>query len=282
LHSLLEGKMLDIETVSDLAQVSADKATQYVQAGLVKPMAIEPTGRPVYCASQAQELCRLAVLDDLGLLSLRIEGSLGQNLSVEELRTILTIQQADLRIRQRAEQARLEEVQARLDQINGESQALASRVQVKVVAQQTVASIREVIPTREHVLNLIKEIHAFLPQWAIRPTGAAIAVFLDDEYREHDIDVEVGIPVDQPFAGTGRIVSRTLPEAKLALSVIHQGGFHSISLAYAALMAWLEIYSYAMVGAIREIFLSRPDVPGQAEQYIIEVQIPVARFGRAG
>jgi len=111
-----------------------------------------------------------------------------------------------------------------------------------------------------------------------------MTLYWDEEYREHDWDVEVCCPVEGPVKESGRLKVRELPEVETMACVIHQGAFNRFHEAYAALMRWLEANGYRVCGPGREVYIrpAEETASGEARQddenAITEIQLPVEKM----
>jgi effector-binding domain-containing protein len=68
-----------------------------------------------------------------------------------------------------------------------------------------------------------------------------------------------------------------LPAATMACAV-HHGSFNTVSLAYSAVIQWIEANEYRIAGPNRELYLSISTPMRQDdESYVIEIQFPIAK-----
>ncbi len=109
-------------------------------------------------------------------------------------------------------------------------------VVLKQVAPQTVAAIREVIPTHSTVERLFFEVETFVAQHDLKIVGAPLDIWHDTEYRKHDVDAEVGLPVEGMAQSKGNVAVRQLPGIELAACMIHQGSYDTIGQSYATML----------------------------------------------
>lgn len=72
--------------------------------------------------------------------------------------------------------------------------------------------------------------------------------------------LEVGFPVAEPIAATGRVVPSTLPGGEVA-TVLHRGPYDQVAPAYFAIEAWLREHGYESTGAPWEAYLDGPEAP---------------------
>ncbi len=219
----------------------------------------------------------LALLDELGPLPDEVDSFAYDLISPEKVRAVIRMKQASQESNLRATHAKFEQLEARLQQIEGRSISLAQTVVLKCIAPQNVVSVRDIIPDHTMILVVIREISGFLEERGLASSGAPVVIYYDDEYREQDIDVEVAVPVPMLPANTSRLTARKLSGSETAASIVHRGSHNTISLAYAALMTWLEEHGYEIAGPNREVYLQFPTVENGIGQCMIEVQFPVRK-----
>jgi len=78
--------------------------------------------------------------------------------------------------------------------------------------------------------------------------GRNVAVYLDGE-----INLEVGVEMDAPFAGTGEVVNSTTP-AGLVATTTHHGPYPLLNRAHEAIVRWCRDHGHALAGPNWEIY----------------------------
>ena len=94
-------------------------------------------------------------------------------------------------------------------------------VVIKKVNAQTVASVRDVIPTYYDIGKLFNELYPYLGEHKAQWAGPPFAIYHDMEYRERDVDVEVAVPITGSLAATDRIKVYELPAVEQMACLIH-------------------------------------------------------------
>src|SRR5262249_55442706 len=150
--------MFKIGDFSRLSQVPVKTLRYYDEIGLLRPIHIDPfTSYRYYALSQLTRLNRILVLKDLGFSLEQIAQLLAEEMPTTQIRGMLRLKQAELQRQLAEDQARLARIEARLRQIEGGDQMPTHDVVIKHVPSQTVASLRETIPTYSDVkLTLMK------------------------------------------------------------------------------------------------------------------------------
>jgi len=105
----------------------------------------------------------------------------------------------------------------------------------------------------------------------------AAALFHGQEFKEQEIDVEVGVFLKGAVSVSEPLSVRELPAATAA-SIVHHGAFNRVSEAYLAVLHWIDANGYRQAGPARELFLhvSQP-VSREDESNVVEIQVPVEK-----
>jgi DNA-binding transcriptional MerR regulator len=279
--------MFRIGEFSKLGQVSSRMLRHYDQLGLLKPGQTDHwTGYRYYTIGQLTRLHRIVALKEMGLSLEQIGDLLAHDESVnpERLRGMLMLAQANLERELREGQDRLRRVETRLRQIEQEGQPSPYEVAVKAVPAQTIASIRQLAPTIGEVgyycETLYARLYAGLQSQGIIPLQPEITLYHNDEYTETDIDVEIAVPVQPKHLKSGRvdevITFRELPAHNLAAALIYEGPFQDLPDGILALLKWVGLSGYTIIGPLCELHLSGPAHQNEAETIpVVELQVPI-------
>lgn len=127
---------------------------------------------------------------------------------------------------------------------------------------QPVLSIRK----RTSVGNLPQElgkaygaIIQYLNELGGKPLDAAFTAYYNMDME--DLDVEMGFPVAEPFAGKGEIKSGQIPAGKQA-SCMYKGPYSQMAPVYDAMTCWIRENGYTPTGVCYEFYYNSPmDVP---------------------
>ncbi len=116
--------MYGIGTVARLAQVSVRTLRHYDDLGSLRPARVDPlTGYRYYTPDQVVRLHRILVLRDLGVPLSQVGQLIDDDVTVEQLRGILRLRQAEARARLTAQTEQLRRVELRLAQLEEGSMA---------------------------------------------------------------------------------------------------------------------------------------------------------------
>ncbi|HLQ10982.1 MAG TPA: MerR family transcriptional regulator [Ktedonobacteraceae bacterium] len=274
-----ERTMLKIGEFARVGQVSIATLRHYDQCGLLKPNELDPdTGYRYYSLDQLARLNRILALKELGFSLEQVAQLLERDLSLEQLRGMFTLKQAQTQQMIDTEQARLARIAARLRQIEQEGKMPAYEVLLKQVDPLLVASIRDRIPIITEREHLHETLSAYLDRYGVQRSQPDM-LLLHSRHELHDeemsIDVEVAIPLPTALPGNEQIRIRTLPGGLMACT-IHTGDDLFLGRAYAALYLWMKDNGYRHAGPPRQLHLERAEDmdPGH---YVTEVQFPVEK-----
>lgn len=278
--------MIRIGDFSQLGQVSIRTLRHYDDLGLLKPAHIDRfTDYRYYTIEQLPRLNRILALKDLGFSLDQIKRLLEDDLPAEQVRGMLLLKQAELEQQLQEEQARLARVAARLRAIEQEGVASPYEVVRKSVPAQTIISMRNVVPTiddmKHYRCTMLDTLYYFMEKQQIKPVSPEMALYHTTEYKEYDIELEMGVGINRTSTSTlpAGVQIRELPAVSDMASVVHQGSLFDIGQAIVALFTWISNNGYQSNGAYRELHLfgSESDLVVNLNQVVIEMQLPAIR-----
>lgn len=274
-----ERMILKIGEFARVGQVSIATLRHYDQYGLLKPNALDPdTGYRYYVLDQLPRLNRILALKELDFPLEQIAKLLEEDLSLEQLRGMFTLKQAQTQHMIDTEQARLTRIAARLRQIEQEGKMPAYEVLLKQIDPLLVASIRDSIPNVSERGHLYETLSAYLDQQGVQCSQPNL-LLLHSRHELHDegmsVDMEVAMPLLTALPGNEQISIRKLPGGLMACTV-HTGDDLFLGRAYVALYRWMKDNGYRLTGPPRQVYLQHAEYmdPGQ---YVTEVQFPVEK-----
>lgn len=270
--------MIRIGDFSKLSRVSVKTLRYYDEMGLIKPISVDRfTGYRLYEYSQLSVLNRILALKELGFSLEEIGRLLDDGLSVEQMRGMLKLRETESRQKVREEAERLARVEAWLSQIEQENEMSKYDVVIKKVEAVKVASVRDVVPTPPDQGGLWGELEGYLAMHRVRPNGACFTLYHDEEYKEHDWDLEVCEPITDELTESRRVKVQTLPAASMACT-IHNGPFTTLREAYNAIGKWIDASGYRITGPCREVYLRPAKNGSQTDpETVTEIQFPVEK-----
>lgn len=279
--------MFRIGDFSQLAQVSIRTLRHYNDLGLLEPAHVdEMTDYRYYDIEQLPRLHRIVALKDLGFSLKEISVMVEDTLSLSDLRAMLERKRAEVNAKLRAEQERLNLLEARLRQIEGEAETPQYDITLKKVSAFTIFSKRQTVPHLMHMgiycTQFFTELFGVVDAQNLTVTGHPFILYHTDGFSLENVDVEVCVKLDaQSFEKltlpNESFGVRQLKGSKQTASLVHHGYFHDLEKATKALLLWGGDNNYHSVGAAREIHLSGPvTVTGKDKPVVVEMQVPVA------
>jgi DNA-binding transcriptional MerR regulator len=251
--------MIKIGDFARLSQVSVVTLRYYDETDLLKPVKVDSfTGYRFYSADQLPRLNRILALKDLGFSLEQIKLMIADHLSVEQLRSMLTMQRTEVVKRLEDEQGRLSRIESRLRQIEMENKMPNYDVVLKTAPAMLVASRRVTIPTNDQVPQYLRPAfdaaYAYVRSEGAKDVSPCIALWHSPSDVYENEDVEALVPIDRLLKGNDTVKVYELP-ATLVASVVHQGRFEDFTQGHAALLEWIGANGYEVAGPYREIYI---------------------------
>lgn len=272
--------MFKIGDFSKLSQATVKTLRHYDEIDLLRPALVDKfTSYRYYQFEQLMQLNRILALRDLGFSLEQIRTVLHDNPSVEQLRGMLRLKQAELERQVADQQERLRRVAARLKQIEQEGTMPAQEVIIKEVPVLRVISWRGVVENYAAQGELWGKLMGVVYSRGLRMTGPCLTIDHNEGYRPHDVELEVCQPVDaEPFDG-GEWRIYDLPAVPQMACMVYQGSYNGLSDAYQQFIGWIAANGYHIVNYSREVYLRNMSDDGATEdQLLTEIQFPVARI----
>ena len=256
---------LKIGYFSLISQVPVKTLRYYDEIGLLPAAHVDHfTGYRYYAAEQLPRLNRILALKDLGLSLEQIAQLLDEDLSNEQLLTMLRLRQSQLQVDLSTLQAQLARVEARLRQAS-EGHMSNYEISLKTVKPMLVASQRMTVPTNDQVPAYLDKAYDAICRHIeannARIAGPCLTVWYSLPQLSNE-DVEAAFPIERaiagPIASNGPVQVHELPEVYVA-STMHQGKFEDFTNAHAAILKWAEANGYQPLEQYREIYIVGPE-----------------------
>jgi DNA-binding transcriptional MerR regulator len=267
-----------------VAQVSVRTLHHYDDLGLLPPAQVDPqTGYRWYRADQLQRLNRILALRDLGLPLTEVRKVIDDEVSIDELRGMLRLRQAEARDQMAAEAERLSRVEARLRQIETEGRVGDYDVVVKPVEAQRVALVDTTATSFGNATlgpifgRLFGELYGELERVGVAPAGPTIALYEESEDAAAPIKVMACVPIDETDdVRSDRVDVADIPAISRAATTIHRGSMARVEEGYRALLRWADETGEQVDGFSREIYL---ECVGDPETWVTELQFALHERG---
>jgi DNA-binding transcriptional MerR regulator len=269
--------MLSIGDLARHTRVSVRMLRHYDTLGLVVPERVDQsTGYRWYAASQIGRVDSLVALKELGFTLDQCRVILDEQVSVEELRGMLRLRQAELEQQIAVDSGRLAEVGRRLRSLERGLIMTNSTLQLKALPALRLAQVSaEVNDTTEIGATtgaLFQTLTERLAAAGLSMPGRGIRTY----YGRPDgskIDVAVALPVDSDLEPVDGLELVELPAEEHGASVVHRGPANEISDAWQTMDVALEQRGLESHGIHRQVHLTNDDAA--------ELQCPVRPAGSA-
>ena len=258
-----------------LAQVSVRTLRHYDDVGLLKPAHVDPdTGYRHYGADQVMRLHRILALRDLGVSLSEMGELLDDGVTVEQLRGILRLRQAEVRARLHAESERLRRVETRLSQLEEETMS-SYDVIVKRLEPVRVVALSEELSGHDEIGQacgrMYPRLNAALAEHKVSFTGLSLACYEDtgDEARPLRVTTALPVPDGVTIEGDG-LSTIVLPAVERAATTIVRGGPERFAPGFRALHDWARKTGNEATSFERELYL---DCDGPHDSWVTELQV---------
>jgi DNA-binding transcriptional MerR regulator len=270
--------VIKIGDFARLSQVTVPTLRHYDEMGLLKPIKVDNfTGYRYYSVSQLPRLNRILALKDLGFSLDQIEQVLN-GLTVDQLRGMLKMKQAEVEQRLTEEQARLERISARLRHIELEDTLSDYAIVLKTVPSMLVASYTVTIPTNDQVGDYLNtaytEAYTHIHQNGAKPAGPHLAIWYQAAEVHANEVAEAAVPIDHSIPASETVKVYELRQVQVA-SVVHHGDFDNFTQEHTALLKWIESNGYDIAGPYREVYINHN--PSDMSEAATEIQYPVQK-----
>ncbi|MBA3869038.1 MAG: MerR family transcriptional regulator [Anaerolineae bacterium] len=270
--------MIKIGDFARLGQVSVVTLRHYDDIGLLKPVSVDSfTGYRYYSVAQLAALNRILALKDLGFSLEQIEQVLN-GLTIDQLRGMLKMKQAEVEQQLAQEQERLARIAARLKQIELEDHMPDYDVVLKNIPAILIASRTVTIPTNDQVPAYLspayKEVYSHIKAQGGKDTGPCFAVWHQPAAVLANEVAEAAVPIDRLLSGTDLVKVYELPSAQV-VSAVHHGDFENFTQLHAVLLSWIEANGYRVLGTYREIYINHDK--SNLSDSATEIQYPVEK-----
>jgi len=274
--------MFSIGEFARLGAVSIRTLRHYDEIGLLPPVEVDPaTGYRSYSAKQLRQLNRIVALKDLGLTLAQIR-RLFDGITVDELRGMLQLRQAQLEGDLQRQRHHLLAVEARLRHIAQEDDMPADDIVVKQIPPLGVVAIADTAPEwgPEHVVPAVNRARVKFDQLGIGGLVKVAGPFMIF-YEQTDppgVTVYVALPVaEEPAALPPPAHYRVLPAIEAAAAVRSGPATSIYPMVYQDLVTWVEAHGYQPHGPERDIWLHEVDDISEADQQVFEAQLAFTR-----
>ncbi len=119
---------------------------------------------------------------------------------------------------------------------------------------------------------LFGEVYGYIQQSGQAPAGMPFAIY--HAMDGGSLDLECGMPVAAPVAGTDRIRAGELPGGTAA-TVTHTGPYDDLRQSWAALTEWMKSQGLEPAGAPWEVYVTDPGAEPDSSKWRTDIFFPV-------
>ncbi len=241
-------------------------------------MEIDPsTGYRYYRAEQLPVVGRIAALKEMGFGLSAIREMLSCFDDPVKLEGYLRDRRAELIALREETDQRLRLLETAQNRLRKEK-TMKYDVTLKTLPQRYAACVRMTIPSYEQEGMLWKTLRDETDKLNLAPDDPCYyaVVYLDGEYKEHDVLAEAQKTVRGHYPDTQHVKFRTLPPVTIA-SATFKGPYEQISPANEAVAQWVEDNGYAFDGAMFNIYHVSPRDTDDPDKFVTEVCYPVKK-----
>ncbi len=270
--------MFKIGDFSKLTQVSVRMLRYYDELGLLKPAEVDKfTGYRFYSAKQISRLNKIVTLRDMGFISAEIIAILEEHINDANFIARLEAKKQELAKTIVSANEKLQKLDHMINSIGMERVNMSYEVTLKSVPSYKVVSLREIIPAYNQEGLLWEKLGFFAEKEKIPCSSPFFAMYHDPDYKEVDVDVETAMCVSTLLEDKDGFTFRETESVPCMAAMMITGPFENLAPAYNALAEWVEQNGYEVTGTSRQICHSGPWNESSPDNYLTEIQIPVAK-----
>jgi DNA-binding transcriptional MerR regulator len=284
--------MFKIGELSRFTRVTVKMLRHYDEIGLLVPSFVEPgSGYRYYGAEQLPRLNQIIALKDLGFSLDAIAVLVDDRAAVEHKAALFAERRRDLEHAIAADAARLRHLDALASGAAGD-RLRRYDVVLRAVEPRRMATIRRrVASLGEPVAALFEQLEAHVARHRARAPASPILIFEDEDYREADLEVEVGVPISRAIDDSDEVRIREVEGCPTMACVIYRGSYDQMTAVLQSLLAWIQVHRMRIAGPLREVYL-RFDADQEGYrlpsaflaaspgELVTEVQLPVEQGDR--
>ncbi|HAH17669.1 MAG TPA: MerR family transcriptional regulator [Eubacterium sp.] len=266
--------MLKIGEFSKLSRISIRMLRHYDDIGLLKPAEIDDmTGYRYYHEEQLFVAGRITSLKDMGFALADIIKILDNYDNKEMMEEFLLERQKELSKLSEETQYKLMLLETAKKRLRKE-QNMNYDVTIKTIPERYAATVHMVVPHYEDEGILWNTLRQECTDLVPAEPCLAAAEFLDNEYKEENVDIIAWMTVKGEHKDTEHVKFKTLPSVKVASCVV-KGGYEQMADAYATVISWINSNGYKNNGPMFNIYIVSPAQTQNPDEYVTEICFPV-------
>lgn len=268
--------MYQIGLFSKMNHVTVKTLHHYDDIGLLKPEKIDAaTGYRYYSLGQSYTLHRINALKQMGFGLDDIKSILGGHAKNDYLQK----KKAELLLEIAEKTKKLAEVEYYLGE-EGETFSRGYEVLLKELPEVIVVCKRTIISSHKALFTVMPEMGKDMAELGCvcDVREYCFNIYMDGEYKENDIDVEICEAVTKLQPPAKGLVFKTMPKVEEAACMFHKGSYATLPKAYLILMSWMESAGYEPDGLPRESYIDGIWNKESDTEWLTEIQFPVKKI----
>ena len=266
--------MFRIGEFSKMSKTTVKTLRYYDEVGLLKPEETDRfTGYRLYTTDQLLVLHRIQAYRQIGL-------------SIDEIRLILAGNDATAFLEKRRAElvAEITEGTNQLSRIEfilqgkGEESFMNYVATIKDLPECIVYSKKLTVPNYDAYFEVMpaigERVKEQYPELKCATPEYCFIVYLDGEYREKDISIELCEAVDRMWPDFDDLVFKKMPAVKV-VSVLHKGPYSELGQAYAFAAKWVKENGFLVADNPRESYIDGIWNKDSEKDWLTEIQIPI-------
>ncbi len=275
--------MLKIGEFSRLSQISIRALHIYDDLGLLQPSDVDKfTGYRYYTLQQLPRAHRIMALKEMGLSLEQIGIMLNQDMSIEELRGMFRLKQAEIEQRVRDEQNRLGMVEFHLHMIELEGNMPVLDVILKEIPSFQALYLR-FRPVEHQIPTIGQEIDKLISSGKIKHAGQYLGVVYGEEINPENYEFAFIVPVTDEQLGDVELSSKdtlaltTIPSVLAATIVVEAHGEKELFEKIVLIERWAVENGYGLCHENRAIHHKGAMHGLPQSEWITELQVIVEK-----
>lgn len=264
--------MLTIGEFSRICFVTKKTLRHYDEIGLLRPAHVAENGYRYYTSDQLRTMRLISRLKSYGLSLPEIAVYLA-NPDGEALSQKLSEKQELMKRELDSAEQVLRQMDQDIEKLRRSIDIMEQDITVKIIEREpkTIFGVRKTINVKDFQ-ELFSELYSSIAKNNIKPLGAPMAFYHDEEFDASRSDIEVAVPVAEGTAG-----AHTLKGGPHACSTL-AGPYDSdaFTAVYAGIVKWIEENGYRMIDSPFDLYV-KGGAEVQPQDYITEVYFPVAK-----
>ena len=264
-------QLYKIGMFANMNRVTIKTLRYYDEHKLLTPVYVdEENGYRDYAAGQMAQLHRIIALKNMGF-------------SIDDIQKIMNGAEEKSFLLEKKQEI-LKEIAILTDKLSQvenylakESINLSAPVLIKEIPQATVCTMKRRIKSYDALFELMPQMGAQMEMLDCKCAQPAYCFthYLEPEYKEEDILVEICEAVTEKNQDTGDIVFQVFPKVPMAACIFHKGSYNTLHKSYAMLLQYIEENGYEICGNIRESYIDGVWNKETENEWLTEIQIPV-------